>query len=64
MIEALSDLGKWALKQDNKNLDDPIGILTDNPATSDRYKHVLLITLDETTDYVYTAVECPQHVGV
>lgn len=57
MIDALLELGKWAVAQDNRDLSDPIDILIDNPATSDRYKHVLLITLDALNDYAYAGVE-------
>lgn len=57
MIDALLELGKWAVAQDNRDLSDPIDILIDNPKTSDRYKHVLLITLDALNAYAYVGVE-------
>lgn len=48
MIEAIKEIGDYALRKDNKNPDNPIEIIVEDPASSPTYKHVLAIMLNET----------------
>lgn len=48
MIEAIKEIGEYALKKNNQNPEDPLDIIIEDPATSSAYKHVLAIILNET----------------
>lgn len=48
MIEAIKEIGEYALKNNNLNPDNPIDIIVEDPASTSAYKHVLLIILNET----------------
>lgn len=48
MIEAIKEIGEYALKTNNQNPEDPIEIIVEDPASSPSYKHVLAIMLNET----------------
>ena len=46
MIEAIRNIGEYALKKEEKSIDNPLGILIDNPANKDT-KNILFILLNE-----------------
>jgi len=48
VIEAIKEIGEYALKENNQNPDNPINIIVEDPASSPSYKHVLAIMLNET----------------
>lgn len=43
MIEAMKEIGEYALKKENKDLNDFVSILVENPASNETYKHVFCI---------------------
>lgn len=45
MIDAIKNLGEYALARKGMKLDSPLEILIENPAANDTYKHVLIILL-------------------
>lgn len=45
MIEAMKEIGEYALEKENKALDDFVSILVENPASNETYKHVFCIKL-------------------
>ena len=45
MIEAMKEIGEYALEKENKDLSDFVSILIENPATNESYKHVFCIKL-------------------
>lgn len=47
MIEAIKDIGEYALKKNKQNPDNPIEIIVEDVASSPTYKHVLAIMLNE-----------------
>jgi len=49
MIEAIKEIGEYAIKQGGKNINDPLGILIEDPESNPKnpsYKHILSIILD------------------
>lgn len=46
MIEAIRNIGEYALKKEEKNVDDPLNILLDNPANKGT-KGILFVLLDD-----------------
>lgn len=46
MIEAMKEIGEYALKKENKDLNDFTSILVENPASNETYKHVFCIKLN------------------
>ena len=45
VIEAMKEIGEYALEKENKDLSDFVSILIENPATNESYKHVFCIKL-------------------
>lgn len=45
MIEAMKKIGEYALEKENKDLNDFVSILVENPASNETYKHVFCIKL-------------------
>ncbi len=45
MIEAMKEIGEYALEKENKDLNDFVLILIENPASNETYKHVFCIKL-------------------
>ncbi|AKB83393.1 CRISPR-associated protein, Csh1 family [Methanosarcina barkeri 3] len=45
MIEAMKEIGEYALEKENKDLNDFVSILVENPASNETYKHVLCIKI-------------------
>jgi hypothetical protein len=45
MIEAIKEIGEYSLEKEGKNLEEPLSIIVENPATSEAYKHVLAIKI-------------------
>lgn len=45
MIDAIKNLGEYALARNRMKLDSPLEILIENPAANNTYKHVLIILL-------------------
>ena len=48
MIEAIKDIGEYYIAKKRWNLDNPVEIFVEDPASSSAYKHVLLIILNKT----------------
>ncbi|MDD2439756.1 MAG: TIGR02556 family CRISPR-associated protein [Methanosarcinaceae archaeon] len=40
MIEAMKEIGEYALEKENTDLNDIVGILVENPASNESYKHI------------------------
>ncbi|HBY57586.1 MAG TPA: hypothetical protein DEG96_06980 [Candidatus Atribacteria bacterium] len=49
MIEAIRNIGEYALRKNEKSIDEPLEILLDNPANKNS-KGVLFILLDDTDE--------------
>ena len=50
MIEAIRDIGEYAVKKEGKNVDNPLDIIIDNPESNPRnplYKLVLIIYVEK-----------------
>ncbi|AKB59125.1 TIGR02556 family CRISPR-associated protein [Methanosarcina barkeri] len=45
MIEAMKEIGEYALEKENKDLNDFVSILVENPASNETYKNVFCIKL-------------------
>ena len=57
MIEAIKEIGEYALEKEGKNIDNPLDILLDNPANKDT-EHILFILLESNEcGFKYTGVE-------
>jgi len=57
MIEAIREIGKYSLKKAEKNTDDPLAILIDNPSNKDT-KNILFISIKKNNGiYDYKGVE-------
>lgn len=50
MIEAIKEIGEYALIKEGKRLDNPVDIIVEDPASSPTYKHVLAIILNKTDE--------------
>ncbi len=50
MIEAIKEIGEYALGKNNLNPENPIEVIVEDPASTTAYKHVLAILLNETED--------------
>lgn len=48
MIEALREIGEYSLNQEGKRLDDLVDIIVEDPASSPKYKYVLVILFNRT----------------
>jgi len=48
VIEAIKDIGEYYLAEEGWQLDSPVEIFIEDPASSPAYKHVLLINLNKT----------------
>ena len=47
MIEAIKDIGEYYIAEKGWDLNDPVEIFIEDPASSSAYKHVLLIILNK-----------------
>ncbi len=47
----MKEIGEYALEKDNKDLNDFVSILVENPASNETYKHVFCIKLVSCKDY-------------
>jgi len=50
MIEAIREIGEYSLQSQGKRLEDPITIIIEDPASNEKYKHVLTIILKKSND--------------
>lgn len=61
MIEAIRQIGEYALEKEGKSIDDPIDILVDNPANRDT-KNILFVVLESGRDgFDYKGVELEEY---
>ena len=61
MIEAIRNIGEYALEKNEKNVNDPLEILIDNPANRDT-KNILFILLDEENgEFKYHGIETEEY---
>ncbi|AKB75548.1 CRISPR-associated protein, Csh1 family [Methanosarcina lacustris Z-7289] len=51
MIEAMKEIGEYALEKENKALNDFVSILVENPASNETYKHVFCIKFASSQDH-------------
>jgi hypothetical protein len=57
MIEAIREIGVYALKKEGKSIDNPLEILVDNPSNKST-KNIMFIRLrKESENYVYDGIE-------
>lgn len=57
VIEAMKQIGEYALEKENKALTDFISILVENPASNETYKHVFCIKLIYDQDFKFNGIE-------
>ena len=61
MIEAIRNIGEYALRKNKKSIDEPLEILLDNPANKNS-KGVLFILLDDTDEeFQYHGIEVEEY---
>lgn len=61
MIEAIRNIGEYALEKEGKSIDNPLEILIDNPANRDT-KNVLFILLNEENgEFEYRGIETEEY---
>lgn len=61
MIEAIRNIGEYALKKEKKNVSDPLDILLDNPANRST-KNILFILLNEENgEFRYRGIEIEEY---
>ena len=61
MIEAIRNIGEYALEKEEKSTDNPLEILIDNPANRDT-KNILFILLDEENkEFKYHGIEIEEY---
>lgn len=61
MIEAIRNIGEYALEKNEKSTDDPLKILIDNPANRDT-KNILFILLDDKDgEFKYRGIETEEY---
>jgi len=61
MIEAIRDIGKYVIKKENKNINEPLDILIDDPSNRNT-NNVLFIVLDSTTkQFAYKGVDIEEY---
>jgi len=61
MIEAIRNIGEYALEKEEKNVDNPLEILIDNPANKNT-KNILFILLDEENrEFKYHGIETEEY---
>ena len=58
MIQAIREIGEYALKKEGKSVDNPIAILVDNPS-NDKTKNILFLSLTIKNGYkcIYNGIE-------
>ncbi len=61
MIEALAELGKYALTQRGSSEDTRLTTLIRDPASSARYQHVFFIAFDAENAYRYSGIEYEEY---
>ncbi|MEA1865296.1 MAG: TM1802 family CRISPR-associated protein, partial [Euryarchaeota archaeon] len=47
MIEAIRAIGEYALQKEGKQLEDPVAIIVEDPASSPTYKHILAVIINK-----------------
>lgn len=58
MIEAIKEIGEYALKRNNQDPENPIEVIVEDPASTPAYKHVLAILLNETENgFEYSGIQ-------
>ena len=63
MIEAIREIGEYAIRKAEKNIDEPLGILIDDPSNRET-KNVLFITLERRGhDFIYKGVNIEEFFG-
>jgi CRISPR-associated protein Csh1 len=61
MIEAIRNIGEYALEKEKKSVNDPLEILIDNPANKDT-KNILFILLDEENgEFKYHGIDIEEY---
>jgi len=61
MIEAIRNIGEYALEKEGKSIDNPLDILIDNPANKNT-KNILFILLDEeNSEFKYHGIETEEY---
>jgi len=61
MIEAIRNIGEYALEKEGKSVDNPLEILIDNPANRDT-KNILFVLLDEESGkFKYRGIEIEEY---
>ncbi|MFY1112937.1 MAG: TIGR02556 family CRISPR-associated protein [Methanosarcinaceae archaeon] len=45
MIEAMKEIGEYVIEKENKNINDIVGIIVENPASNETYKHVFCVNI-------------------
>lgn len=61
MIEAIRNIGEYALEKEGKSIDNPLEILIDNPANKNT-KNILFILLDEENgEFKYRGIEIEEY---
>ena len=61
MIEAIRNIGEYALEKEEKSTDDPLKILIDNPANRGT-KNILFILLNEENEkFKYRGIEIEEY---
>ncbi|OEU53932.1 MAG: hypothetical protein BA871_00440 [Desulfuromonadales bacterium C00003096] len=65
MIEAIKAIGEYAIRKEGKNINDPLGILIEDPESNPKnpaYKHILSIILDANDGkYEYKGIDHEQY---
>ena len=54
MIEAMREIGEWAVRKAGENIDGPLGILIDDPESNQKYpayKNMFIITINDRCEY-------------
>ncbi len=47
VIEAIREIGEYALLKEGKRLEDPVDIIVEDPASSPAYKHILAVIINK-----------------
>ena len=65
MIEAIKEIGEYAIRKEGNNINDPLGILIEDPESNPKnpaYKHILSIILDANDGkYEYKGIDLEQY---
>jgi len=65
MIEAIRNIGEYAVEKNGKNINDPLDILLDDPESNHKnpsYKNIFFIVLQEIKgEHIYKNIDCEQY---